>query len=168
ILAAMVLAHLAATGQRERVAGFGLAVAVLDQARAGTAAAALDAGAARVAVAASAARRYLDGRTLAEMFAWLRPGDLIWPYWVNNYLAGRTPPPFDILYWNADTTRMTAGLHRDLLGLAGGPGQGRHRRLPGRRGRRPPLPLAGLLPQHPAARRRLPVRPFQRRPHTPE
>jgi polyhydroxyalkanoate synthase len=120
ILAAMVLAHLAATGQRERVAGFGLAVAVLDQARAGTAAAALDAGTARAAVAASAARGYLDGRTLAEVFAWLRPGDLIWPYWVNNYLAGRTPPPFDILYWNADTTRMTAGLHRDLMGLAVG------------------------------------------------
>jgi poly[(R)-3-hydroxyalkanoate] polymerase subunit PhaC len=120
ILTAMALAHLAATGQRERVAGFGLAVAVLDQARAGTAAAALDAGTARVAVAASAARGYLDGRTLAEVFAWLRPGDLIWPYWVNNYLAGRTPPPFDILYWNADTTRMTAGLHRDLLGLAVG------------------------------------------------
>jgi polyhydroxyalkanoate synthase len=118
ILTAMASAHLAATGQRERVAGFGLAVAVLNQAQAGTAAAALDAGAARVAVAASAARGYLDGRTLAEVFAWLRPGDLIWPYWVNNYLAGRTPPPFDILSWNADTTRMTAGLHRDLLGLA--------------------------------------------------
>ncbi|HET6814498.1 MAG TPA: alpha/beta fold hydrolase, partial [Actinomycetota bacterium] len=120
ILTAMVLAHLAATGQRERVAGFGLAVAVLDQTRAGTAAAALDAGTARAAVAASAARGYLDGRTLAEVFAWLRPGDLIWPYWVNNYLAGRTPPPFDILYWNADTTRMTAGLHRDLMRLAVG------------------------------------------------
>jgi polyhydroxyalkanoate synthase subunit PhaC len=120
ILTAMVLAHLAATGQRERVAGFGLAVAVLDQTRAGTAAAALDAGTARAAVAASAARGYLDGRTLAEVFAWLRPGDLIWPYWVSNYLAGRTPPPFDILYWNADTTRMTAGLHRDLMGLAVG------------------------------------------------
>jgi polyhydroxyalkanoate synthase len=120
ILTAMVLAHLAATGQRERVAGFGLAVAVLDQTRTGTAAAAIDVGTARAAVAASAARGYLDGRTLAEIFAWLRPGDLIWPYWVNNYLAGRTPPPFDILYWNADTTRMTAGLHRDLLRLAVG------------------------------------------------
>ena len=120
ILTAMVLAHLAATGQRDRIAGFGLAVAVLDQTRAGTAAAALDAGTARAAVAASAARGYLDGRTLAEVFAWLRPGDLIWPYWVSNYLAGRTPPPFDILYWNADTTRMTAGLHRDLMGLAVG------------------------------------------------
>jgi poly(3-hydroxyalkanoate) synthetase len=42
---------------------------------------------------------------------------LIWNYWVNNYLLGRRPPPFDILFWNADTTRMTAGLHRDFLQL---------------------------------------------------
>jgi polyhydroxyalkanoate synthase subunit PhaC len=52
------------------------------------------------------------------VFAWLRPGDLVWHYWVDNYLAGRAPPPFDILYWNADTTRMPARLHRDFLRLA--------------------------------------------------
>jgi polyhydroxyalkanoate synthase len=120
ILAAMALAHLAANGGQDGVAGFGLAVAVLDQTRAGTAGAALDERTARAAVAASAARGYLDGRTLAEVFAWLRPGDLIWHYWVNNYLRGRAPPAFDILYWNADTTRMAAGLHRDLVGLAVG------------------------------------------------
>jgi polyhydroxyalkanoate synthase subunit PhaC len=118
ILAAMVLAHLAAGGRQDRVSGFGLAVTVLDQARAGTAGAVLDERTARAAVAASAARGYLDGRALAEVFAWLRPGDLIWSYWVNNYLQGRQPPPFDILHWNADTTRMTAALHRDLVGLA--------------------------------------------------
>jgi polyhydroxyalkanoate synthase len=118
ILAAMALAHLAATGRQHRVAGFGLAVSVLDQARAGTASAALDEATARAAVAASAARGFLDGRALAEVFAWLRPGDLIWSYWVNNYLQGRTPPAFDILYWNADTTRMPAGLHRDFVRLA--------------------------------------------------
>jgi polyhydroxyalkanoate synthase subunit PhaC len=118
ILAAMVLAHLAATGQRDRVAGFSLAVTVLDQARAGMASAALDTATAEAAVAASAARGFLDGRDLAELFAWLRPGDLIWSYWVNNYLQGRTPPAFDILYWNADTTRMPAALHRDFVRLA--------------------------------------------------
>jgi polyhydroxyalkanoate synthase len=118
ILTAMALAHLAATGRQDRVAGFGLAVAVLDQTRAGTAAAALDEGTAQAAAAASAARGFLDGRALAEVFAWLRPGDLVWHYWVDNYLAGRAPPPFDILYWNADTTRMPARLHRDFLRLA--------------------------------------------------
>ncbi len=55
---------------------------------------------------------------LAEVFAWLRPGDLIWNYWVNNYLLGREPARFDILFWNADTTRMTAGLHRDFVRAA--------------------------------------------------
>jgi polyhydroxyalkanoate synthase subunit PhaC len=118
ILAAMVLAHLAATGRQDRLAGFSLAVAVLDQARAGIASAALDERTAQAAVAASAARGFLDGRSLAEAFAWLRPGDLIWNYWVNNYLQGHQPPPFDILYWNADTTRMPARLHRDFVRLA--------------------------------------------------
>ena len=66
------------------------------------------------------AQGYLDGRSLAEVFAWLRPGDLIWNYWVNNYLQGSKPPAFDILFWNADTTRMTAALHRDFVDLAAG------------------------------------------------
>jgi polyhydroxyalkanoate synthase len=51
------------------------------------------------------------------VFAWLRPNDLIWNYWVNNYLQGKPPPAFDILYWNADTTRMAAALHRGFLDL---------------------------------------------------
>ena len=62
-------------------------------------------------------RGYLDGRDLAEMLAWLRPGDLIWNYWVNNYLLGQKPPAFDV-FWNADTTRMAAGLHADFVDLA--------------------------------------------------
>ena len=52
------------------------------------------------------------------MFGGPRPNDLIWNYWVNNYLLGRTPPAFDILYWNSDTTRMPARLHHDFLRLA--------------------------------------------------
>ena len=62
-----------------------------------------------VAAAASAKKGYLDGGDLASIFLWLRPNDLIWPYVVNNWLLGKEPPTFDILYWNADTTRMPAG-----------------------------------------------------------
>jgi polyhydroxyalkanoate synthase len=117
IIAAMVAAHLARTGRQDRIAALTFLVTVLDQAHAGLASAVIDERSAQVAAAASAARGYLDGRSLAEVFAWLRPNDLIWNYWVNNYLLGRKPPPFDILFWNADTTRMTAGLHRDFLQL---------------------------------------------------
>ena len=117
IIAAMVAAHLARAGQQERIAALTLLVTVLDQARAGLASAVIDERTAQLAAAASRARGYLDGRSLAEVFAWLRPNDLIWNYWVNDYLLGRKPPRFDILFWNADTTRMTAGLHRDFLQL---------------------------------------------------
>jgi polyhydroxyalkanoate synthase len=117
VLTAMVAGHLAHVGQQDRIAALTLMVTVLDQARAGLAGAVISERTARVAAATSRARGYLDGRSLAEVFAWLRPNDLIWNYWVNNYLLGRKPPPFDILFWNADTTRMTAGLHRDFLRL---------------------------------------------------
>jgi polyhydroxyalkanoate synthase len=118
IIAAMVAAHLAHTGRQDRFAALTLLVTVLDQARAGLAGAVIGERKAQAAAAASRARGYLDGRALAEVFAWLRPNDLIWNYWVNNYLLGRRPPPFDILFWNADATRMTAGLHGDFLRLA--------------------------------------------------
>jgi len=66
---------------------------------------------------ASKARGVLDGQDMAKMFAWMRPNDLIWNYWVNNYLLGNQPPAFDVLYWNADTTRLPARLHGDFLDL---------------------------------------------------
>jgi polyhydroxyalkanoate synthase subunit PhaC len=91
---------------------------VLDQTEAGQAAAIVDERVAKAAIAASAARGYLSGASLAEVFAWLRPNDLIWNYWINNYLQGRPPPAFDVLFWNADTTRMTAALHRGFVQAA--------------------------------------------------
>jgi polyhydroxyalkanoate synthase len=118
IITAMVLAHLAAQGRLDRVASASFAVTVLDWARAGTVSALMDRGAVEEAVARSRRKGYLDGAALAEVFAWLRPNDLVWNYWVNNYLQGNPPPAFDILYWNADTTRMTADLHRDFIDLA--------------------------------------------------
>jgi polyhydroxyalkanoate synthase len=117
IVSSMVAAHLSATGRLDQLATLYLGVTVLDQTPEGTVAALIDEQTAEMAIAASQARGYLDGRSLAEVFAWLRPGDLIWTYWVNNYLQGQAPPPFDILYWNADTTRMPAALHRDFIEL---------------------------------------------------
>jgi polyhydroxyalkanoate synthase subunit PhaC len=117
IVSSMAAAHLSETGRLAELASLYLGVTVLDQAQEGTVAALVDERIARLAIAASRARGYLDGRALAEVFAWLRPNDLIWNYWVNNYLQGRRPPPFDILYWNADTTRMPAALHQDFIEL---------------------------------------------------
>ncbi|PWB32124.1 class II poly(R)-hydroxyalkanoic acid synthase [Pseudomonas sp. SDI] len=57
----------------------------------------------------------LEGRDMAKVFAWMRPNDLIWNYWVNNYLLGNEPPVFDILFWNNDTTRLPAAFHGDLI-----------------------------------------------------
>jgi polyhydroxyalkanoate synthase len=71
----------------------------------------------RMAKESSRSKGILDGHDLARMFAWMRPNDLIWNYWVNNYLLGNQPPAFDILYWNADTTRLPAALHGDYLDL---------------------------------------------------
>ncbi|ANJ53877.1 Poly(3-hydroxyalkanoate) polymerase subunit PhaC [Pseudomonas fluorescens] len=59
----------------------------------------------------------LEGRDMAKVFAWMRPNDLIWNYWVNNYLLGNEPPVFDILFWNNDTTRLPAAFHGDLIEL---------------------------------------------------
>jgi polyhydroxyalkanoate synthase len=61
----------------------------------------------------------LEGHELAQAFAWLRANDLVWPYWVNNYLLGEDPRAFDILYWNNDTTNLPARLHSDFLALLG-------------------------------------------------
>jgi polyhydroxyalkanoate synthase len=58
---------------------------------------------------------YLDGRYMAATFNLLRGRDLIWSYVVNNYLLGEEPPPFDLLYWNSDTTNLPAPWHRDYL-----------------------------------------------------
>jgi polyhydroxyalkanoate synthase len=65
----------------------------------------------------SGARGVLKGKDLAKVFAWLRPNELIFNYWVNNYLMGEKPPTFDILYWNSDTTRLPARLHADFIAL---------------------------------------------------
>jgi polyhydroxyalkanoate synthase len=60
-------------------------------------------------------RGYLDGSEMASTFNMLRANDLIWSFVVNNYLLGNDPFPFDLLYWNADSTRMPARMHSFYL-----------------------------------------------------
>ena len=61
------------------------------------------------------AKGYLEGRAMATTFNMLRANDLIWSFVVNNYLLGKSPFPFDLLYWNADSTRMPAAMHSFYL-----------------------------------------------------
>jgi polyhydroxyalkanoate synthase len=118
IISAAAVAHLAATGNQDQVASLTLFVCALDNERAGTAAALTSREVAAAAVAESARKGYLDGQALAGVFAWLRPNDMVWNYVVNNYLLGKDPPAFDILYWNQDAVRLAAGLHRDFVHVA--------------------------------------------------
>lgn len=62
-------------------------------------------------------RGLMEGSDLARLFAWLRPTDLVWNYWTNNYLMGRPPPSLDVLYWDNDSTRLPVALQRDFIDM---------------------------------------------------
>ena len=118
ITTSALLARLAERGSR-KVHCATIAVCVLDMAMAQDTTAGMFVTPQSV-VAAKAASQFagvLEGQELARMFAWMRPNDLVWNYWVNNYLMGNAPPAFDILYWNCDSTRLPAKLHADFLDL---------------------------------------------------
>ena len=110
---------LAAKGEEKKINNVILAVCVLDTMAStdNDMAALVTPETVKAAKLASSTRGILDGQDMAKMFAWMRPNDLIWNYWVNNYLLGNAPPAFDVLYWNADTTRLPAGLHGDFLDM---------------------------------------------------
>jgi polyhydroxyalkanoate synthase len=113
-----LLANLAARGE-SKIHSATVAVCLLDMAAARNTTAGMFVTPESIAAAksASALAGVVEGQELARMFAWMRPNDLIWNYWVNNYLMGNAPPAFDILYWNNDTTRLSARLHGDFLDL---------------------------------------------------
>ena len=180
-LLAAVMAHLQGAGD-DRIAHAGFGVSQIDMSVPNVAGLALHPalhGAARLGTEATGV---VDGRAIAAVFSWLRPTELVWNQWVNNYLLGKDAPQYDILAWNNDTTRVPGALQRDLLRIAmdnllatpdgltllGTPvdlGDDHRRHL--RRGRRdrPPRPVAGRVPLDPAVRRRLHLRPLRRRPH---
>ena len=116
ITASVLLGHLAAKQDR-RINAATLLVTVLDTSIKSQLGHLMTREGIEAARAASRHKGVLEGSDLGRVFAWMRPNDLIWNYWVNNYLLGNDPPAFDLLYWNADTTRLPARLHSDFLDL---------------------------------------------------
>lgn len=117
ITTAALLGHLAAVGD-ERVHSASFLVTILDWSVPSTVGTMLSAPVLRAARRASQSKGILDGDALGRVFAWLRPNDLVWNYWVNNYLLGKNPPAFDVLAWNVDSTNLPAELHADFLDMA--------------------------------------------------
>jgi polyhydroxyalkanoate synthase len=110
------LGYMAAQGRADRVSSLTLMVNVLDTHPEDSVTGLFMTDEAIEAARKRSARQgVLDGQDTARVFNWMRPNDLIWNYVVSNYLHGETPPAFDILYWNNDTTRLPARLHSDFL-----------------------------------------------------
>ncbi len=109
-LLAMVLAYLAAK-QDQRFGSATFIVSLLDFARVGDTAVFLGEGAIDFIEQQMMERGYLGGREMSNMFNLLRSNDLIWANVISNYLLGQKPPAFDLLYWNADSTRMARAAH---------------------------------------------------------
>ncbi|MBI4273560.1 MAG: class I poly(R)-hydroxyalkanoic acid synthase, partial [Rhizobiales bacterium] len=113
-LLAVTLAYMAVTGDR-RIASATFFATQVDFTHAGDLKVFVDEEQLAALEQQMAERGYLDGRKMTTAFNLLRSNDLVWPYVVNNYLRGRTPFPFDLLYWNADATRMPAANHSFYL-----------------------------------------------------
>ncbi len=112
---AATLAYLAARGEAGKVKSATFLTAQVDFSEAGDLKLFLGDETMGLLQQLTAEKGYLDGRYMAATFNLLRGRDLIWNYVVNNYLLGQEPPPFDLLYWNSDTTNLPAAWHRDYL-----------------------------------------------------
>jgi len=113
-LLACTLAYMAAKGD-DRVASASFLAAQVDFSQAGDLLVFIDDTQLKALEEMMAEQGYLDGSRMAAVFNLLRPRDLIWPYVVNNYLLGKKPFPFDLLFWNADSTRLPAANHAFYL-----------------------------------------------------
>jgi polyhydroxyalkanoate synthase subunit PhaC len=116
IITTTVLNHLAATGDH-RVHSMSYAVTLLDFGLRAPITA--FSGRGLIAFAGYRSRRQgiITSRQMGSAFTWLRPDDLVFNYWVNNYLMGDRPPAFDILAWNADGTNLPGALHGQFLDI---------------------------------------------------
>ncbi|HVS41819.1 MAG TPA: alpha/beta fold hydrolase [Candidatus Dormibacteraeota bacterium] len=114
ITTSITLAHMAAAGD-PRVHSVTLPVTMLDMSVPSTAGIFSSERVGASATRESRRRGVLSGREMSRVFAWMRPNDLVWNYWVNNYLMGNPPPAFDILAWNNDTTNLPAALHAQFI-----------------------------------------------------
>jgi len=113
-LTASALAYMTAKSDR-RVASATFLTTLLDFANVGDISVFLDDPQLQLADEHMDRLGYLEGRHMAEAFNLLRENDLIWFFFVNNYLMGREPAAFDLLYWNSDSTRMPATMHSFYL-----------------------------------------------------
>jgi polyhydroxyalkanoate synthase len=113
-LLAIALAFMAETGDK-RISSATLFTTQVDFTDAGDLKVFVDAEQLKSIEKKMAETGYLEGAHMANAFNMLRPNDLIWSFWVNNYLKGKEPMPFDLLAWNADSTRMPAANHRFYL-----------------------------------------------------
>ncbi|KUL94891.1 poly(3-hydroxyalkanoate) synthetase [Bosea sp. WAO] len=113
-LLGVTLAYMAAT-QDKRIASATFFTTQVDFSKAGELSVFVDEQQIRTLEEQMAERGYLDGARMAGAFNMLRPNDLIWSYAVNNYLKGKAPTAFDLLYWNSDSTRMPAANHSFYL-----------------------------------------------------
>ena len=111
---AATLALLAARGEADKVASATFFTAQVDFSQAGDLSLFVDDDQMKL-VEQLSSQGFLDGRYMAATFNLLRGRDLIWNYVVNNYLLGMDYPPFDLLYWNGDTTNLPARWHKDYL-----------------------------------------------------
>ncbi|MDX3806939.1 PHA/PHB synthase family protein [Bosea thiooxidans] len=113
-LLGVTLAYMAAIGDK-RIESATFFTTQVDFSRAGELSVFVDEEQIRAIEEQMARTGYLDGSRMSGAFNMLRPNDLIWSYAVNNYLKGKAPAPFDLLYWNSDSTRMPAANHSFYL-----------------------------------------------------
>ena len=114
-LLSCTLAHLAATGRAARVASATYLTTMIDFTEAGELGVFIDEEQLAALEERMNEKGFLEGADMATTFNMLRANDLIWSFVVNNYLLGKDPFPFDLLYWNSDSTRMPAAMHSFYL-----------------------------------------------------